>query len=135
MRDAAERWDVLLIDDEPVVLDAVRRVLEEEGMSVAVATDAESGLAHGAGATCRLVLCDLMLPDGSGIDVVRELRRRRGDLPLIVITGYATSESAVDAGEAGAAGFLPKPFTDGELLDVVRRALAGSESGKGEEEA
>jgi len=121
----AQSWDVLLIDDEPVVLEVIRRVLEEEGLSVAVASDVASGLAHRAGATCRLVLCDLMLPDGSGIDVIRTMRQRRRDLPMIVITGFATPESAARAREAGAAGFLPKPFTDVELLDAVRRALAG----------
>lgn len=124
--------DVLVIDDEPVVLEVIRRVLEEEGMSVAVANDAASGLAHRAAITCRLVLCDLMLPDGSGIDVISTMRERRRDLPMIVITGYATPESAAGAREAGAAGFLPKPFTDVELLDAVRRALGAKrhESGK-----
>jgi DNA-binding NtrC family response regulator len=117
--------DVLVIDDEPVVRDGVRRVLEANGLSVATADDASSGLGHGALAACRLVLCDLMLPGGSGIDVLREIARRRPALPVVVITGYATEDHAARAAAAGAAAFLAKPFEASELMDCVRRALAG----------
>jgi DNA-binding NtrC family response regulator len=66
-----------------------------------------------------------MLPDGSGIDVVRQITRHRPALPVVVITGYATTEHAARAEAAGAAGFLAKPFEARELMDCVRRALAG----------
>jgi DNA-binding NtrC family response regulator len=123
--------DVLVIDDEPVVRDAVRRVLEANGLRVATADDAAAGLAHPGMAACRLVLCDLMLPDRSGIEVLEEIARRRPDLPILVITGYATAEHAARAQEAGAAGFLAKPFEAGELIDAVRAAL-GSQPAKEE---
>lgn len=119
----AESWDVLVIDDEPVVRDAVQRVLAEEGMRVATAIDGASGLAHPAVATCRLALLDLILPDCSGIDVLRALREARPRLPVVVITGYPTYESTKRAFEAGAIDYLPKPFEASELLAVVRRAL------------
>ena len=128
----AERWDVLVIDDEPVVRDAVQRVLAEEGLRVAAAADGESGLAHPAVATCRLVLLDLMLPDRSGTDVLRALQAARPDLPVVIITGYATGESGRRALEAGASDYLPKPFEAAELLAVVRRAL-GDRAGAPEE--
>ena len=80
--------DVLVIDDEPVVRAAVRRVLEANGLRVATAEDAASGLGHPALATCRLVLCDLMLPDRSGTEVLSRACRRRPDLPVVMITGY-----------------------------------------------
>jgi DNA-binding NtrC family response regulator len=115
--------DVLVIDDEPVVREAVRRVLQAQGFDVATAGDAAAGLAHPAAATCRLVLCDLMLPDRSGMDVLAELVRRRPGLPVVVITGYATPDHAARAREAGAADFLGKPFDAKELVDTVRRAL------------
>jgi DNA-binding NtrC family response regulator len=124
--------DVLVIDDEPVVRDAVRRVLEAKGLRVATAEDAASGLAHAALAICRLVLCDLMLPDGSGFEVLEEIARRRPGLPVLVITGYATAEHAVRAQKAGAAGFLAKPFEAPELMDAVRGALAGQPAKKEE---
>jgi DNA-binding NtrC family response regulator len=115
--------DVLVIDDEPAVRGAVLRVLEANGLRVATAGDAASGLAHPALAVCRLVLCDLMLPDRSGTEVVAEIARRRPGLPVMVITGYATAEHAASARMAGA-DFLAKPFEAGELMDAVRRALA-----------
>jgi DNA-binding NtrC family response regulator len=115
--------DVLVIDDEPVVRDAVVRVLRAENLAVATAADAASGLAHPDLRTCRLVLCDLMLPDRSGMDLLATLRALRPDLPVVLITGYATPDHAVRAREAGAADFLAKPFETEELLDVVRRCL------------
>ena len=115
--------DVLVIDDEPVVREAVRRVLEAEGLRVAVAGDGASGLQHAAVAFCRLVICDLMLPDVSGAEVLRTLHRVRPDLPVVLITGFATPDHAARAQEAGAADFLAKPFEAAELLEVVRRAL------------
>jgi DNA-binding NtrC family response regulator len=121
--------DVLVIDDEPVVREGVRRVLESNGLRVATAPDGASGLAHPAIATCRLVLCDLMLPDASGIDVVREITRRRPGLPTIVITGYATADHASRSEAAGAVGFLAKPFEASELMDSVRLALVPRRAG------
>ncbi len=116
--------DVLVIDDEPVVRAGIRRVLEASGLRVETADDADSGIGHPAVADCRLVICDLMLPDRSGAEVLHELVGRRPDLPVILITGYATPDLAVRAREAGAAAFLAKPFEARELLACVRRALA-----------
>jgi two-component system KDP operon response regulator KdpE len=124
--------DVLVIDDEPVVRDAVCRVLEANGLRVATADDAATGLAHPGLATCRLLLCDLMLPDRSGIEVLGEVARRRPTLPVLVITGYATAEHAAGARDAGAVGFLAKPFEAGELMAAVRAALAGESAREGE---
>lgn len=119
----AELWDVLVIDDEPVVRDAVERVLAEEGLRVAKAADGTEGLGHPALATCRLALVDLILPDRPGIEVLCTLREARPYLPVVVITGYATHESTRRAFEAGAVDYLPKPFEASELLAVVHRAL------------
>jgi DNA-binding NtrC family response regulator len=115
--------DVLLIDDERVVRDAVRRVLEADGLRVATAADAESGLRHPALDACRLLLCDVMLPDRSGMDVLHEVGVRRPGLPVVLVTGYATPDLAMRAREAGAAAFLAKPFEASELVECVRRAL------------
>ncbi len=119
----SDRWDVLVVDDEPVVCDAVRLVLEAGGLRVATAADGRAALAHPAAVTCRLVLCDLMLPGTSGLELLRALHARRPELPVVMITGYATAERAVQALKAGAAGFLPKPFDETELLNQVRQTL------------
>jgi DNA-binding NtrC family response regulator len=121
---APERWDVLVVDDEPVVRDAIRLVLEAGGLRVATVADSAAALAHPAAESCRLVLCDLMLPESSGLEVLRALRARRPGLPVVMITGYATAEVAVESLRCGAAGFLPKPFDDTELMNQVRQALA-----------
>jgi DNA-binding NtrC family response regulator len=117
------RWDVLIVDDEPVVRDAVSRVLSEAGLSAASVSDAEAALAHPALASCRLVICDMMLPGLSGLEALAAMRRRRPDLPVVMITGYATAEHESRSHEVGATAFLAKPFDDLELMTLVRRAM------------
>ena len=121
-------FDVLVVDDEPVVAAAIRLVLGAEGLEVAAAPDAESALAHPALATCRLVICDLMLPGQSGLEALQEMRARRPQLPIVMITGYATPAQEELALAAGATAFLPKPFDDSELLTLVRRALTPADA-------
>lgn len=119
----AETWDVLVVDDEPVVRDGIRLLLGAAGLRAAAVADAAAALAHPAAANCRLLLCDLMLPDSSGIEVLQKLRTLRPELPVVMITGYATAENTALALDAGVSDFLPKPFTESELLAVVQRAL------------
>ncbi len=119
----SESYDVLVVDDEAVIRDAVRMILGSEGWNVARAEDATTALAHPGLASCRLVLCDMMLPGQSGLEVVREVRRRRPEVPIVMITGFATAENATRAIEAGATAFLAKPFDDTELLNQVRSVL------------
>jgi len=126
----ARRCDVLVVDDEPVVRDAVRLVLAGEGLVVAQAATGSEALASPLLDECRLVLCDLMLPDISGIDLVRSLRRARPEVPVILITGYPTAENAQTAIGSGASEFLPKPFTEEELTAVVRRVLKEKEESR-----
>jgi len=116
-------WDVLVIDDEAVVRDATRLILEAEGLHTAVAADGDEGLAHDALDQCRVVLCDVMLPGRDGFEVVADIRARRPDVPIVVITGYATTAMAAHALDSGATAFLAKPFDETELLDQVRRVL------------
>ncbi len=130
MKDAC---DVLVVDDEPVVADAIRLVLGDAGLAVETVPDAESALAHPALDRCRLVICDLMLPGQSGLEAVRAMRARRPQLPIVVITGYATAAHEEQALGSGAVAFLPKPFDDSELLDLVRRALGRTDGAGGEE--
>jgi DNA-binding NtrC family response regulator len=120
----SEPREVLVVDDEPVVLDGARLVLEAAGYRVATAGDEATALAHPAVDRCDLVLCDLMLSGTSGLDLMRALRARRPTLPVVVMTGYATADRAVEALRAGAAAFLPKPFDEIELINQVRRAFA-----------
>jgi DNA-binding NtrC family response regulator len=127
-----ERCDVFVVDDEPVVLGAVRRVLESEGMRVESAPSAEAALVNPALRTCRLVLCDLMLPRRSGLELLEEARRRRPELPVVMMTGYGTAENEARALQAGALGFLRKPFDPTELMEEVCSALAAARADREE---
>jgi DNA-binding NtrC family response regulator len=123
MSEPNERCDVLVVDDEEVVRAGVVRILEAAGFSVACADSAGAAIAHPQLDRCRLVLCDLMLPDRPGTSVLAAMRGRGLAIPVVVITGYATSDSIDDALAAGAAGVLAKPFDEEELLATVGRAL------------
>jgi DNA-binding NtrC family response regulator len=114
---------VLVIDDEEVVCDVLGRLLERAGYRVAFAATAAEGLAKAAAEPFDLVLLDLMLPDRSGMDVLRELLRRRPEQMVLMMTAFATVESAVEAMQAGAHHYLTKPFKNEEVLAVVGRAL------------
>jgi len=117
------RCDVLVVDDAPVVTDAIRLVLGHEGLLVTTVPDAETALAHPDLADCRLVICDLMLPGHSGLEALKVMRERRPELPIVMITGYATSSHEETVLAAGATAFLPKPFDESELLTMVRHVL------------
>lgn len=127
------RWDVLVVDDERVVRDAVLRVLEGEGLRAVGVASAEECLAHEALADCRLVICDLMLPGLPGLDLIQAIRARRAGVAILAITGYATGEVATRAASAGATLFLAKPFDHDELSDQVRRVLQRTDAASKEE--
>ena len=114
---------ILVIDDEAVVRDGIRRVLEPEGARVATAGSGAEALSHPALGTCTLAICDLMLPDLPGTDLVPALRDHRRRLPVILITGYATAPPAGFNPIDGITDFLPKPFEASELIEAVRHVL------------
>jgi two-component system, OmpR family, response regulator len=116
--------DVLVVDDEPVVTDAIRMVLTHAGLTVTTVGDAESALVHPDLDHCRLVICDLMLPGRSGFEALLAMRARRPKLPIVMMTGYATPGHEDQVLAAGATAFLPKPFDETELLTLVRHVLA-----------
>lgn len=117
------RLDVLIVEDEPVVRDAARRILLNEELSVALANDVDEAVTILETTPCRLVLTDLMLPGASGFDLVKLTRERWPSTEVVVITGYATLDNALTAFQEGAFDFVPKPFDVGELLGVAQRAL------------
>jgi len=127
-----DRCDVLVVDDEPVVSDAIRLVLGHAGFEVMAVPDAETALAHPALDGCRLVICDLMLPGLSGFDALQTMRLRRPELPIVMTTGYATPEQEELVLTAGATAFLPKPFDASELLTLVRRVLSQASAAREE---
>ena len=123
-------FDILVIDDEPVILAATRKILEPEGLSLDQASSGDVALEKLKQFTYRLVLCDLKLPEGDGWKLIDFAQRHLPRTPIVMITGYATLDSAVRSFKSGAFDFLPKPFDVGELLGVVSRAMSPAVRGR-----
>ncbi len=121
----AEQVNILVIDDEQIMRDGCSRILSRDGLSVICAENGNRGLEEikGRPEQMDVILLDLMMPGMSGMEVLDHIRTFDPNLLVIVITGYATVESAVEAMKKGAYDFIPKPFTPDQLRIVVRRAL------------
>ncbi|MEW5913968.1 MAG: response regulator [Thermodesulfobacteriota bacterium] len=114
---------ILVVDDETRIRQAVSRVLGPAGYEVAQAANGQEGLESIQQRVPDLVLVDLMMPVMDGMTFLREARKLQPDLMVVVITGYATLEKAVEAMKQGADDFLPKPFKPQELRLMVQRVL------------
>lgn len=114
---------ILIIDDEQVLLEGCRQVLEEKGYVTATADNGERGLQLIRELNPDLVLVDLKMPGKSGMEVLQEIESTHPNLVKIVITGYSTVSLAVEAMKKGADDFIPKPFTDDELSMTVEKGL------------
>ena len=115
--------DILLVEDKDSLRRVLRLTLENAGYSVAEAIDASSALNEISNARHRLILTDLRMPNGSGLDVLRSARSADADLPVIVMTAFGSIDEAVQAMKDGAHDFLQKPVDSNHLLLLVERAL------------
>jgi two-component system cell cycle sensor histidine kinase/response regulator CckA len=110
---------ILIVDDEPVILDVLRRFLEGDGRELVLAGSAREALAVGAGpGDVDVALVDKNLGDGSGLDVARALREAKPDVEVILVTGYASIDSAIQAMQIGAFDYVTKPISDYEALNL-----------------
>ncbi len=125
---------VLAIDDEQIVLDSVRRILSDENCTVDTTLHAKEGIQWAAQRAYDLVLTDVRMPDLSGKIVLREIKRVKPSLPVVIVSGYATVSSAIQCMRMGAAHVLEKPFTPEELAQVVRSVLEQSSQAVPEEQ-
>ena len=114
---------VLAVDDEAVVCESIRRVLTEEGYSVATTQSPREGLDLVRKETFDLVLLDIKMPEMDGIDFLREVRAVSPETEVIMVTGYATIQTAVEAIKLGATDYLQKPVSPDQLIVAVARAL------------
>ncbi|MFB3887478.1 MAG: ATP-binding protein [Thermodesulfobacteriota bacterium] len=117
--------NILVIDDEQIMREGCSRILSKDGWTVLTAENGKLGLdlIQVDPEKIDVILLDLMMPGISGMEVLDRVRAFDPNLLVIVITGYATVESAVEAMKKGAYDFIPKPFTPDQLRIVVRRAL------------
>ncbi|MGA2490442.1 MAG: hybrid sensor histidine kinase/response regulator [Anaerolineales bacterium] len=114
---------ILIIDDEEVVLDSCTQILKGGGFQLVTATDGTKGLALVQEFLPDLVFVDLKMPGISGFEVLEKIRTIDPTIVTVVITGFATVGSAVDAMKKGAYDFLPKPFTPDEFRLITRRSI------------
>ncbi|MGI8732941.1 MAG: sigma-54-dependent transcriptional regulator [Pyrinomonadaceae bacterium] len=115
--------DILLVEDKDSLRRVLRLTLENAGYTVTEAADARAALNEIARTPHRIVLTDLRMPNGSGLDVLRAARAADGDVPVIVMTAFGSIDEAVQAMKDGAHDFLQKPVDSNHLLLLVERAL------------
>jgi two-component system response regulator HydG len=118
-----EKERILVVDDAPDTLELVQRNLASEGYGVFTAGDVGEAIKLLESAAVDLVITDMKMPEVSGFDLMRHVRENFPDTEMMMITGYPSVPDAVKAVKTGAEEYLPKPFTDEELLSTVERVL------------
>lgn len=114
---------LLVVDDEEVVCQSCRKIFERQGVHVETCTDAPEGLRLATTRHYSAVLLDLMMPEVSGLQLLEQLRALNPSVPVIIITGFSSIESAAQAMRLHAADYVPKPFTPEEIVDAVARVV------------
>jgi DNA-binding NtrC family response regulator len=114
---------ILLIDDEKSIRNVLKDILQHEGYRIEEAADGEQGLQKLATQPFDLVLCDIKMPKMDGLEVLQQIMQLQPDVPVIMISGHGTIETAVDAVKKGAFDFIAKPPDLNRLLITIRNAL------------
>lgn len=114
---------IIVIDDEQGIREGCRRVLIPEGFQIETAATLQEGREKIRAGTFDLVLLDVMLPDGRGLDLLSTIQEVDPEIVVVIITGYATIELAVEAIKEGAYDFISKPFSSDQLLITVNQGL------------
>ena len=118
-----DKYDLLVVEDEPVVLSAIRKILESERMTMDEALNSGIALGKLKRNSYKLIVTDLMLPHMSGLDLIQAIKKDHPCVPLVVITGYATLEKALESFKMGSFDFIPKPFDTEAFLAVIYRGM------------
>jgi len=114
---------ILVIDDERSVCISCKRILEDEGYAVEYTLSGHDGVAKAAERQWDIVLLDLLMPDLPGMEALARIHAGRPDQTIVIITGYATIQTSIEAIKRGAFDYIPKPFTPEELALSVAKAL------------
>lgn len=117
---------ILIVDDEADIRESLETLLDLEGYQVETAANATEGARKIDSGNYDLILLDLMMPDRSGMEVLREVREREDDTPIFMITAYGSVEVAVNAIKAGANDYFSKPWNNDKLLIEIARMIAQS---------
>jgi len=114
---------ILVVDDEMIVCESCKRILEEEGYEVEAALSGKEAFEKMKANSFDIVITDLKMPGIDGMEVLRTFRKEYPDSIIIMITGFSTVETAVEAMKLGAFDYIPKPFTPDEVSIVVKKAI------------
>jgi DNA-binding NtrC family response regulator len=114
---------ILVIDDEMIVCESCKRILEEDGYEVDIALSGKEAFERMKENPYDIIITDLKMPEIDGMEVLRTFRKEYPDAIIIMITGFSTVETAVEAMKLGAFDYIPKPFTPDEVSIVVKKAI------------
>jgi CheY-like chemotaxis protein/glycine cleavage system H lipoate-binding protein len=117
-----DKINVLVVDDEQIILDSIAKHLKREDYTLHLVLSAEEALELMETTYIDILLTDLMMPNIDGLELMALVRDKRPKLPVIMITGYATINTALQATQLGAFDYVAKPFSKKELLAVIKRA-------------
>ena len=117
------RHRVLVVDDEASIRDLLQKTLALAEYDVDTAPDASSALDRMRAAVYDLLIADLKMPGMDGLALIRQAKRIKSDMPVIIITGFSTESSAIEAVNLGVAGYLTKPFRVPQVLAAAAKAL------------
>lgn len=117
------QFQLLVVDDSEATVEVIQRNLHQAGYQVNTCNSVETAVSMLAESKVDLVITDYKMPRLSGMDLIQHVRNNHPDTAIMMITGYATIDGAVEAVKKGAEEYLPKPFTDQELLGTVAKAL------------
>jgi excisionase family DNA binding protein len=123
VRSATERPRILVVDDEASIRDLLSKTLALAEYDVDTAPDGRSALERLRLYPYDLLIADLKMPGIDGLAVIREAKRLKTDLPIIIITGYSTESAAIEAVNLGVAGYLTKPFRVPQVLAAAAKAI------------
>jgi two-component system response regulator PilR (NtrC family) len=114
---------ILVVDDEESLLDFIRLLLEEVGYQVRTANSLEEGTRVFFNDSFDLVLCDIMMPDGNGLELLKAIKAQKSRTSVLMMTAYTSTKSAIEAMKLGAYDYISKPFDVEELKVVVQKAI------------
>lgn len=115
---------ILVVDDEPQVAETLRGILEFEGFQVEIVENGRKALDRLTSGHCfDLLITDMKMPEMDGLELLRRIKKLRKNLPVIVLTAYATLKSGLQAIKEGVYDYVSKPFSVNLLMNVVREAL------------
>jgi DNA-binding NtrC family response regulator len=114
---------LLIVDDEKSLREMLGLLFHKQGFEVLSAANYTEGVAAALRSSPDVILCDIKMPDGNGLDLLRKVKEEQEHIPIIMITAHTSTQDAVDAMKAGAVDYIAKPFDNDELVLIVRRAV------------